>query len=556
MKGRPEALENIAGKTFDVCVIGGGATGAGCALDAQLRGLNTVLVDGGDFASATSSASTKLIHGGVRYLQQAVTRLDLSQYRVVKRALRERSLMMRNAPFLARPLELLIPCFSWFEFLYYGSGMKLYDWISGKSSLLPSRFLSRRESLRRMPMLAASNGRLVGTIAYADGQFDDTRFNMTLVQTLTEAGGEALNHARVIGFHRRPDGKLVAAQLEDSLSRRSFTLQARAFVNATGPFSDTVRSLANPSLAHRLRLSKGIHILFPLELFEGRDALMVPKTEDGRVLFAIPWLGRLLVGTTESESNLKAEMLVQRSEAEYVLRQLNPYLRAPLTLQQIVSGFAGLRPLVSSGAAGETKRLIRDHEVELDPASGLISILGGKWTTYRAMAEDTIDHVQRYLGASVIDSPTRHHPLCGSENYSADYWRTLMTGYRVSESSARHLAGKFGTRAPQVLQLAVEQPALMQPIIVGLAPLRAEIVFAIREEMAESIEDILARRIGLQVYDWRLTIQAAPVVAFHLAQELGWSPSETHHAVELYTSKVNRMLETIGLAPEPVPVAG
>jgi len=556
MKGRPEALENIAGKTFDVCVIGGGATGSGCALDAQLRGLNTVLVDGGDFASATSSASTKLIHGGVRYLQQAVTRLDWSQYRVVKRALRERSLMMRNAPFLARPLELLIPCFSWFEFLYYGSGMKLYDWISGKSSLLPSRFLSRRESLGRMPMLAASDGQLVGTIAYADGQFDDTRFNITLVRTFTEAGGEALNYARVIGFDKGPGGKLVAAKLEDSLSRRRFTLHARAFVNATGPFSDTVRALANPSVAHRLRLSKGIHILFPLELFAGRDALVVPKTEDGRVLFAIPWLGRLLVGTTESESNLKAEMFVQRSEAEYVLRQLNPYLRAPLTLQQIVSGFAGLRPLVSSGADGETKRLIRDHEVELDPASGLVSILGGKWTTYRAMAEDTIDHVQRYLGASVIDSPTLHHPLCGSENYSADYWRTLITGYRVSESSAHHLAGKFGTRAPQVLQLAVEQPALMQPIIVGQAPLRAEIVFAIREEMAQSIEDILARRIGIQVYDWRLTIQAAPVVAFHLAQELGWSPLETHHALELYTSKVNRMLETIGLAPEPVPVAG
>jgi glycerol-3-phosphate dehydrogenase len=555
MKGRPEALENIAGKTFDVCVIGGGATGAGCALDAQLRGLNTVLVDGGDFASATSSASTKLIHGGVRYLQQAVNQLDVAQYRVVKRALRERSLMMRNAPFLAGPLELLIPCFSWFEFLYYGSGMKLYDWISGKSSLLPSRFLSRTESLRRMPMLAASDG-LVGTIAYADGQFDDARFNITLVRTFTEAGGEALNYARVIGFDKGPGGKLVKAQLEDSLSRRRFTLQARAFVNATGPFSDTVRALANPGLAHRLRLSKGIHILLPLELFAGRDALVVPKTEDGRVLFAIPWLGRLLVGTTESESNLKAEMLVQRSEAEYVLRQLNPYLRAPLTLSQIVSGFAGLRPLVSSGADGETKRLIRDHEVELDPASGLISILGGKWTTYRAMAEDTIDHVRRYLGASLIDSPTRHHPLCGSENYSADYWRTLMTGYRVSESSARHLAGKFGTRAPQVLQLAVEQPSLMQPIIVDLAPLRAEIVFAIREEMAQTIEDILDRRIGLQVYDWRLAIQAAPVVAFHLAQELGWPPAETHHAVELYTSKVNRMLETIGLVPEPVPVAG
>jgi glycerol-3-phosphate dehydrogenase len=186
----------------------------------------------------------------------------------------------------------------------------------------------------------------------------------------------------------------------------------------------------------------------------------------------------------------------------------------------------------------------------------MVTICGGKWTTYRAMAEDTIDQAQRYLGVSVIDCPTRHYPLCGSEDYSADYWRTLVTGHRLSESSARHLAGKFGTRAPQVLQLAVEQPSLMQPIIVGQSPLRAEIVFAIREEMAQSIEDILARRVGLQVYDWRLSIQAAPVVAFHLAQELGWSPAETQSAVELYTRKMNRMLETIGLAPEPVPAVG
>lgn len=556
MKRRPEALRNIAGTTFDACVIGGGATGAGCALDAQLRGLKTVLVDGGDFASATSSASTKLIHGGVRYLQQAVTRLDVAQLRVVKRALRERALMMRNAPHLVRPLELLIPCFSWFEFLYYGSGMKLYNWISVRASLFPSRFLSRTESLRRTPMLSARDGRLVGTIAYADGQFDDTRFNLSLVVTFTEAGGEALNHARVIGFNKGPDGKLAEAQLEDSLSRRRFTIKARVFVNATGPFSDTVRLVANPDLTPRLRLSKGIHILFPLELFEGRDALVVPKTEDGRVLFAIPWLGRLLVGTTESESNLNAEMLVQQSEAEYVLRQLNPYLRTPLKLEQIVSGFAGLRPLVSSRGNSETKKLIRDHEVESDSESGLISILGGKWTTYRAMAEDTIDRVQSYLGSDVIVSPTRHHRLCGSENFSPDYWHALMTDYGLSESSARHLAGKFGTRAPQVLQLAAREPALMQPIIVGLAPLRAEIVFAIREEMAQSIEAILARRIGLQVYDWRLSIQAAPVVAFHLAQELGWSPAEAHDAVEQYASKMNRMLETIGLAPETVPTVG
>ena len=280
MKDRSAALENIAGKTFDVCIIGGGATGAGCALDAQLRGLNTVMVEGWDFASATSSASTKLVHGGVRYLQQAVTRLDLGQYRVVKRALQERFLMLRNAPFLVRPLELLVPCFSWFEFLYYGSGMVLYDWISGKASLLPSRFLSRDASLRRMPMLATAQGRFVGTVAYADGQFDDARFNITLIRTFTEAGGAALNYARVIGFEKGPGGKLVAAQLEDSLSRHRSMIHARAFVNATGPFSDTVRELANPRVAHRLHLSKGIHLIFPLESFGGRHGTAIDPAGD------------------------------------------------------------------------------------------------------------------------------------------------------------------------------------------------------------------------------------------------------------------------------------
>lgn len=544
-------MENIAGKMFDVCVIGGGATGAGCALDSQLRGLNTVMVEAGDFACATSSASTKLAHGGVRYLQQAVTNLDVGQYRVVKLALHERFLMLRNALFLARPLELLVPCFSWFDFLYYGIGMKLYDWISGKTSLLPSQFLSREESLRRMPLLSQDG--LVRTVAYADGQFDDARYNITLVQTFTEAGGEALNYARVIGFDKGPGGKLIAAQLEDSLSGKRFMIQAQAFVNATGPFSDTVRELARPGVRRRLSLSKGAHILFPLELFAGHDALLIPKTEDGRVIFAIPWLGRLLVGTTESAANLTDEMLVELSEVEYLLRQLNPYLRRPLLREQIVSGFAGVRPLVSSGDTRETKKLIRDHEVEFDSECGLISILGGKWTTYRAMAEDTIDQVQQSLGVRVSDCPTRNHRLSGSENYSAEYWRILVSEYKMPELCARHLAGKYGTRAPQVLELAIEQPGLRQTIIDGLAPLRAEVVFGIREEMAQSIEDILARRIGLQHYGWRPAIQAAPVVAFHLAEELGWSQAEMHDAIEQYVSKVNRMLESIGLAPEPVP---
>ncbi len=281
---------------FDVCVIGGGATGAGCALDAQLRGLRTVLLEAGDFSSATSSASTKLVHGGVRYLQEAVADRDPGQYRVVKRALHERRIMLDNAPYLAHPLQFLVPCHTLWDSIYYGVGIKLYDWIAGGSNLFPSRYYSVQQSLERAPLLATQG--LRGAIAYADGQFDDARFAMALVKSFAAAGGEAINYARVIGLDKNP--RIAAVLVQDSLAGTQFSISARAFVNATGPFSDHVRQMANPDLPNRLRLSKGVHILLPLPEAM-TDAILVPKTDDGRVIFAIPWLGRLLVGTTDTE---------------------------------------------------------------------------------------------------------------------------------------------------------------------------------------------------------------------------------------------------------------
>jgi len=550
MRTRSIALSRIESETFDVCVIGGGATGAGCALDAQLRGLKTVLFDAGDFASATSSASTKLVHGGVRYLRQAIAELDVGQYHVVRRALRERKLMLHNAPYLAKPLELLVPCFSNYEVLYYRIGMKLYDWISGKSLLFPSRYVSREESIRRIPALKPEG--LVGSVAYADGQFDDARYDIALIQTLTECGGEALNYARIVGFEKASDGRLMAAQVQDRISHRRLTVRARAFVNATGPFSDSIRQLASPGIEQRLRPTKGVHILLPVEGFCNGDALLIPKTDDGRVIFAIPWLDRLLVGTTDDEATLQDEMVVKREEAEYLLRHLNRYLAKPLTTDQIVSGFAGLRPLVSSAGARNTKKLIRDHEVELDKGTGLISVLGGKWTTYRAMAEDATNAVQQYLGGSVAKCITRHHPLSGSQGWTPGFGEALATGYRVSPGTTRHLSEKFGAGAKKILDLAKQNSHLASPLVEGLAPIQAEIVYSIRQEMAMTIGDILARRIGLQLFDWRLAIKAAPVVGSYLAQELDWSRTQMQQAVEDYINKTNRLLQTIGLRPEHV----
>jgi glycerol-3-phosphate dehydrogenase len=545
MRHRSEAWRKIDGASFDVCVIGGGATGAGCALDAQLRGLSTVLIEAGDFASATSSRSTKLIHGGVRYLQEAVTDLDPGQYNVVKRALYERRIMLDNARFLAHPMEFLVPCYSRWDVFYYGVGVKIYDRIAGKHNFFPSRYRSPKDSLASWPLLQGHG--LKGTIAYADGQFDDARYCVALVQTFTQAGGEAINHARVVRLEQDAGEKICAAEIEDQITGAKTTVEARIFVNATGPYSDHIRAMANPEVEKRLRLSKGVHILLPLD-DRTTDAVVVPKTDDGRVIFAIPWLGRLLVGTTDDEVTHEDELVVKRSEAEYLLRQLNRYLSRPYAVEDIVGGFAGVRPLVSSGKKGKTKKLIREHEVEIDRESGLISVLGGKWTTYRAMAEDAINAVQQQLGLPVTGCVTREHHLSGSDGYSADYPKELAARYGVNEPTARHLSEKFGTKAAAVLDLARQQPELAQLIVAGFPAIQAEIAYSARSEMAATLDDVLERRTGVQFFSWDIAKKAAPVAAAVMQKEMGWDPVHTQHEVDDYIGTISGWTQKIGVA--------
>jgi glycerol-3-phosphate dehydrogenase len=544
MKSRAEALQSIAGQSFDVCVIGGGATGSGCALDSQLRGFKTVQLEAADFASGTSSASTKMAHGGVRYLEEAIRRLDPREYRVLQRALHERVHMLRKAPFLTATRRFITPCFSHLEVAYFEIGLRLYDWIAGQDGLAPSRFIPRSETLRLIPALAAD--RMVGSVAYTDGQFDDARYNITLVKTFAAAGGEALNYARVVAFEKTKNGKIEAAEVEDRISRSHFVVRARAFINATGPHADVLRQMAHAAAPPRMRLSKGIHVLLPLEVLSSEAALLIPKTEDGRVLFAIPWLGRLLVGTTDDEVQLDDPLDVKKEEVAYVLRQLNKYLAHPVTPNQIVSATAGLRPLVSSGKFSDTKHLARDHVVECDHESELISILGGKWTTYRAMAEDTLDTAQKHLGGGGKCS-TLEHSLLGSQNYTPGYWQTLVRQFSVTEQLARHLAQKYGTYAPEVLDLAKVAPDLARSLVEGLAPIQAEVVFAARNEMAVTLEDVLARRIGLQLYGWRDAIAAAPAVAELLARELGWTDAAKREAVTEYQAKIEGWIPKAGI---------
>ena len=546
MKPRKDALAAAWQQKFDLCVIGGGATGSGCALDGRLRGLRTILLDAGDFASAASSASTKLVHGGVRYLEQAVKGLNLEEYRMVKTALREREYMLANAQYLAHASHFMVPVYSWAKAFYYLVGMKMYDAVAGKSNLFPSSFVARRQALQRLPGLNAKG--LRGAVSYSDGQFDDARYDLALVESFVEAGGTAMNYARVTAFQRGDSGRLSAATVRDEISGEEFLVSSQQFVNATGTGADKVRALANSQLASRMRPSKGVHLLFPAETFPGKDALLVPHTEDGRVIFAVPWQDRLLVGTTDDEVTPATRMVVQKNEAQYLLRQLNPYLQTPLRLEEAVSGLAGLRPLVAAPGQSATSKLIRDHEVEIDDATGLISILGGKWTTHRKMAEDTIDTVQRQMGKPVGGCVTRQQRLAGSSGYYADFSLDLQKEYALPSDVARHLSGKFGTRALNIVGLLRENAAWNTRIAEDLPVIEAEIVFCIRNEMAETVEDILARRTGTQMYAWKAALQAAPVVGRILAREKGWDAQKEIAAVHDYSQKIGGYLRELGLS--------
>src|SRR5215472_17361998 len=388
---------------------------------------------------------------------------------------------------------------------------------------------------------------LIGSVAYADGQFDDARYNITLVQTFTEAGGNALNHAKVKGFLRDSSGKLSGVVISDELTDTTFNINANVVVNATGPVADSIRKLATPSAHNRMRPSKGAHILLPIDFFPTEDALLIPQTEDGRVLFAVPWGGRLLVGTTDEEVAAGTELVVTKEDVEYLLRHLNRYLARPAKPDDIVSGFAGARPLVGSDDSGDTKKLARDDVIEVDAASGLIRIMGGKWTTHRAMAEDTIDRVQEFLGDPHTEAKTRNVILFGGKGFTDDYWTKLSPKSPLSAGTARHLASKFGTAAENVLAVSGEDRSLGELIVKEYPAIRAEVIYAIRQEMAATIEDVLARRIGLQFYSWRDAIAAAPAVGALMASELNWSSSYTEAATSGYVTKICHLLDCAGL---------
>lgn len=472
---RPAILETIRERTapWDIVVIGGGATGAGCALDAASRGLSVLLLEQDDFGKGTSSRSTKLIHGGVRYLRQGNISL-------VREALKERSLLLKNAPHVVHTRQIVIPCYSLWQKMFYGIGMMIYDLLAGKHRIGTSRLLSRSETVELLPSIKARG--LVGGVLYHDGQFDDTRLLIDILRTAASHGAVVLNYAKVETIDADENGRAKFVGFTDTLTGGKKRVMARAVINAAGIFSDAVRRMQDKNAARHLSFSQGIHLVFDRKFLPSNDALMIPKTPDGRVLFCIPWHEHLLVGTTDTPvENAILEPKALESEIDFILETAGGFLEQKPERSDILSVFAGIRPLISSEKTRKTSSLSRGHELFVD-ASGLITITGGKWTTYRQMAEDAVDKAIGIGGLNRVK--------CRTENLTIN--------------------------PPEMIRTSGER---LHP---ALPYTREDVVRAVRDEMACTIEDVLARRTRALFLNAQAAIEIAPAAATIMADEMGF----------------------------------
>jgi glycerol-3-phosphate dehydrogenase len=492
MPDRSEKLRSLRGE-FDVLVIGGGATGLGIAVDAATRGFRTALVEAGDFAQATSSRATKLVHGGVRYLVSG-------QMHLVYEALRERKLMMQNAPHLVHPLAFVTPAYSWFDLPFYGSGLKLYDLFAGSSTIGRTRVLNAQETTRLVPGVQTKD--LKGSIVYYDGQFDDARMALALARTAEDHSAVVLNYVRFL----RPlkeNNKLIGGVVQDAETGEIYEIRAKAVINATGIFVDEIRAEDDPTSPELLRVSRGTHIVLPHDVLGDENAIMVPKTKDGRLIFAIPWLGKVVIGTTDLPAmEAKVEPGFDESEIDYLIETINPFLSRAIAKEDILSIFSGLRPLISEKSA-TTAKISREHRIDISQ-SGLITVAGGKWTTYRRMAEDTLDFANGRGMLPKAACVTKELKLHGAAKT------------RESDSLSR-----YGTDATQVRDLIAADSSLATKLNDELPFTQAEVVFAVRQEMARTVEDVLSRRTRALLLDARAAERAAPATAQIMADELG-----------------------------------
>ncbi|WP_215225169.1 glycerol-3-phosphate dehydrogenase/oxidase [Echinicola shivajiensis] len=484
-----------AAEAWDIVVIGGGASGLGVALDALSRGLRVLLLEGNDFAKGTSSRSTKLVHGGVRYLAQGDVFL-------VWEALRERGRILQNAPHLASVQPFVIPIYSYWDKLKYMIGLKIYDWMSGRLSLGDSSYISKEEVGARLPTIKQEG--LLGGVVYHDGAFDDARLALSVAQTCDDLGGCVLNYAKVTSLLKSGDGRINGVRVKDVLEKKSYDVHARMVVNATGVFADKVLKLDEPDAPKMIRPSQGVHLVLPMEFLGSEDALMIPQTSDGRVLFAVPWLGKLVVGTTDTlRKKTKLEPEALSSEIDFILQTAGLYLLKKPNRKDVLAVFAGLRPLAAPKEGNaKTKEISRNHKVIIS-SSGLVTLTGGKWTTFRKMGEDTVDCFSDLTGKSVKKSES---------------WKERIHGFGpiLLEGHWR----QYGSDAMELLQMIKDEPEYAKILHKDYPYTVGEVVWAVRREMAMKLEDVLARRMRILFLDAKAAYEMAPLVAEVMAAEL------------------------------------
>jgi glycerol-3-phosphate dehydrogenase len=493
---REELIQRLDdGTVWDMIVVGGGATGLGTAVEAASRGYRTLLLEQSDYAKGTSSRSTKLIHGGVRYLRQG----NLS---LVLESLHERGLLIRNAPHLVHDMSFVVPLYDWWEGPFYGVGLKLYDVLAGRLGLGPSQLLSREDTLRHIPTVETEG--LRGGVIYHDGQFDDARLALSLALTLADLGGIPLSYMQVTGLYKE-GGLTEGVEVLDMESGRRFRVKGRVVINAAGPFADSVRRMADPGARDIITHSQGVHLVLDGSFLPGDSAIMVPHTDDGRVLFAVPWHGRTVVGTTDTP--LSAVCLEPRplpEEIDFLLTHASRYLSRHPAPSDVLSVFAGIRPLVRTHGDVDTASLSRDHTLIVDD-TGLVTIAGGKWTTYRKMGEDTVTVASRVAG--LHDRPSVTDEL-------------RIHGWREGTGPDDPLQ-VYGSDAPQLERLLEENPSWSEALHPSLPYRACDVVWAVRREWARTVEDVLARRTRALLLDARASMNAAPLVAELMAAELG-----------------------------------
>jgi glycerol-3-phosphate dehydrogenase len=500
---RSDMISNIHSRKepWDIVIVGGGATGLGSAVDAASRGYDVLLLEQADFAKGTSSRSTKLVHGGVRYLQQGNVSL-------VMEALKERGLLLRNAPHLVHDVAFIVPSYKWWESPFYGIGMKVYDLLAGRYGFGRSKFVSKEGVQKEIPSIQTDG--LLGGTRYYDGQFDDSRLAINLATTAFKQGGTVANYTKVTGLLKDEDGVINGVQVLDTESGDEIDVHAKVVVNATGPFADGVRRLDNPQTKDIIAPSQGVHIVLDRSFLPGDSAIMVPHTDDDRVMFAIPWHDVAIIGTTDTPiTEVDLEPRALKGEVEFILETANRYLAKPAEPEDVLSTFAGIRPLAKAGDEGNTAALSRDHTILIDPVSGLLTVAGGKWTTYRRMAEDVVDHAMTLGDLEHRDCVTKQMPVHGYHRH-ADRFGPLSF---------------YGSDAPQIQHLQEADSTLGERVHPELPITGAEIKWACQQEMARTLDDMLARRTRCLLFNARASIEAAPRVAELMASELGHDQS-------------------------------